>query len=150
MNSKVAQACAFVFKNGLSNCKGLYLNLNDAPQSANKEQVFFDKLNKNDIFITAQHNFFSIPSLPIAYWISTKIQKIFRQAKKLSHIASVGKGLDTGDNNRFLRLWYEPSIKAPKWVPCQKGGPYRKWYGNNDIVIYWGDNGSELKTVSKI
>lgn len=62
-------------------------------------------------------------------------------------MADVGKGLDTGDNEHYLRLWFE-TVGGPRWVPCQKGGPYRKWYGNHDYVIDWRDNGRALRESS--
>ncbi len=93
-------------------------------------------------------DFSKIPGSPIAYWVSQKITNIFSKGNALSTYSNIGKGLDTGDNNRFLRMWYETSKSAQKWVPCQKGGPFRKWYGNNDFVINWADNGKELKEFS--
>lgn len=93
-------------------------------------------------------DFSKIPGNPIAYWVSPKITNIFSKGNPLSTYSDIGKGLDTGDNNRFLRMWYETSNSTQKWVPCQKGGPFRKWYGNNDFVINWANDGKELKEFS--
>ncbi|WP_406733707.1 BREX-1 system adenine-specific DNA-methyltransferase PglX [Vibrio scophthalmi] len=95
---------------------------------------------------TASASFTHIPSSPISYWANENMRNLFNSSKRLSDVAQIGKGLDTGDNNRFLRLWHEVNFSTKKWVPCQKGGPYRKWYGNNDFVINWQDDGKELKS----
>ncbi|MBS9945539.1 BREX-1 system adenine-specific DNA-methyltransferase PglX [Vibrio alginolyticus] len=94
----------------------------------------------------ASESFTKIPSSPISYWANSCMKNLFHKSTKLSEKAQIGKGLDTGDNNRFLRLWHEVSYNSGKWIPCQKGGPYRKWYGNNDYVINWGNDGQELKS----
>jgi len=91
-------------------------------------------------------DFKKIPGSPIAYWVSESVQKVFETFSSLDQYASIGKGLDTGDNERFLRLWFEVSKGSTKWIPCLKGGPFRKWYGNNDYVINWDNEGLELKS----
>jgi hypothetical protein len=63
----------------------------------------------------------------------------------LGTLARIGKGLDTGCNERFLRLWTETSRSSKRWQPCQKGGPFRKWYGNHTHVIDWAEDGQELR-----
>lgn len=93
-------------------------------------------------------DFKKIPGSPIAYWVSEKVREIFENSKRLSDFSEIGKGLDTGDNNRFLRLWFEITLTKDKWIPCQKGGPFRKWYGNNEFVINWENEGYELKKSS--
>ena len=104
-------------------------------------------------------NFAKIPGSPVAYWVSEAFFKTFEN-KKMSEYGDANNGFTTGDNNRFLRFWYEVSksnisyttysfddAKATqeKWFPYNKGGAYRKWYGNNDYVINWGNNGEEIK-----
>lgn len=84
---------------------------------------------------------------------------VFAKEKRLSDVASTRQGLATGDNDRFLRMWYEVArdnlyfnatdyIQAmytgKKWFPCNKGGAFRKWYGNNDYVVNWKNNGHEI------
>jgi type II restriction/modification system DNA methylase subunit YeeA len=91
-------------------------------------------------------DFKKIPGSPIAYWVSESVQKVFETFSSLDQYASIGKGLDTGDNERFLRLWFEVNKGSTKWIPCLKGGPFRKWYGNNDYVINWDNEGLELKS----
>ena len=99
-----------------------------------------------------QTDFHSIPGAPIAYWASDRVREIFKKEKLLSNSASPKQGIKTGENERFLRLWYEVNFSKisfdsgqQKWYPCNKGGEYRKWYGNNDYVLNWGNDGFEIK-----
>ena len=97
-------------------------------------------------------NFSKIPGSPVAYWVSKNFIDAFASAATIGEKAVARSGLSTGDNERFMRLWYEPSVNSiafgltsneqyiatgRKFVPCNKGGLYRRWYGNNDYVIDW-------------
>ena len=108
---------------------------------------------------SSQDSFSNIPGVPVAYWVSDRFLNTFN-TKKLDAFASTNNGFTTGDNNRFLRLWFEVSIdtidfanssleslsnNSAKWFPYNKGGDYRKWYGNNDYVLNWGNEGAEVK-----
>ena len=103
--------------------------------------------------------FRNIPGQPIAYWISAKMNDSF-QGNALSCVAETKQGFATGDNNRFLRFWFEveesksnytatdiddAKKSKKKWFPCNKGGEYRKWYGNNNYVVNWENDGKEMK-----
>lgn len=114
---------------------------------------------KNRFAQTSQSNFSKIPGSPVAYWVSSAFLKTF-DADKLGKIADTNNGFTTGDNNRFLRQWFEVRFSSidfteksvetakqsrQKWFPYNKGGDFRKWYGNNDYVINWGNDGQELK-----
>ncbi|MBE0069727.1 BREX-1 system adenine-specific DNA-methyltransferase PglX [Thermoanaerobacterium thermosaccharolyticum] len=107
-----------------------------------------------------QSTFKSIPGSPIAYWVSDNMREAFVKGTKLGDIAEPKQGLSTSDNDRFLRLWHEVDINKIgfgfksrdeakesrlKWFPYNKGGSYRKWYGNNEYVVNWYDDGEELK-----
>lgn len=99
-----------------------------------------------------QENYSKIPEKPIAYWVSNNIFKVFEKAKLLGDIIPVKKGMDTGDNGKYLRLWFEPSwLKldlinhSKKWIPYDKGGDFRRWYGNNDFIVNFENNGYELE-----
>ncbi|MBP1566404.1 MAG: BREX-1 system adenine-specific DNA-methyltransferase PglX [Oscillospiraceae bacterium] len=109
-------------------------------------------------YTAKQENFSKIPGSPVAYWVSQKVFDNFEKGKNLGCFAYPKQGLATADNNRFLKLWYEvnfssidldktdniiPTLK--KWYPHNKGGEYRKWYGNRYYIINWELNGSELK-----
>ena len=121
-----------------------------------KEPQFFNLENR---YFPDQQTFSKIPDAPIAYWASNRLIEAFDN-KKLGEIAAVKQGLATGENNRFLRLWYECEIdhinfnatsteealrSGKKWFPYNKGGEYRKWYGNNDYVVNWEKDGVEIK-----
>lgn len=108
-----------------------------APQAADHAKKHFFRASAAD--------FKKIPGSPIAYWIKKGIISIFSHSKPLSCVAEIGKGLDTGNNNKFLRQWFEVCLTSPKWIPCQKGGPFRKWFGNNDFFINWENDGEEIK-----
>lgn len=150
LNSKVVQASAFVLGAAPDDRTGEFINLNDAPQSADKHQVFLDKLSKRDTYTANAATFKRLPGGPIAYWVSDKIAALFN-AQSSDDVIDLREGIHTGDNERFLRLWHESSERElvlgatcdedvdarGKWVPYNKGGSYRKWYGNNDLVIAW-------------
>lgn len=98
--------------------------------------------------------FNKIPGVPIAYWVSNSELMVFGKNKTLSELSYPKKGLDTGENDVFLRLWHEVAINvstytndcsARKWFPYNKGGEYRKWYGNREFLINWQNDGFEIK-----
>lgn len=102
----------------------------------------------------AQENFEKIPGSPIAYFVSTKTIYLFENFKSLSDIGESKQGLSTADNERFVRHWFETNINKTsivqnstekKWFPFNKGGDRRKWYGNQEHLINWKNNGKELK-----
>ena len=117
--------------------------------------------NYNGFYKTASEIFKKIPSSPIAYWVKEKLSNVYPNCSlSVRDIVKPSQGLATGDNSRFLRYWHEVSFnkialgeKAQqylsegkrKWVPCSKGGSYRKWYGNIEYVVNWENNGFELK-----
>ena len=150
LNSKVAQACSFVIMNGKTSRIGEYFNLNDAPQSSNKHLVFLEKKKGFKYSVVDQSNFKAIPGFPIAYWISEKVRKTFTNCGRLGDISRPRQGLASGNNERFMRFWYEVDINkigfecsqyeeaissGYKWFPHNKGGEFRKWYGNIDLVL---------------
>ncbi|MBD1998029.1 BREX-1 system adenine-specific DNA-methyltransferase PglX [Leptolyngbya sp. FACHB-541] len=160
LNSKVAQACAFVLNNYPSEVLGSYLNLNDAPQAADKEKVFLSS-KKTKIFRVRKQDFRKIPGSPIAYWVSEKVRKIFEESDSLGSVGSPTHGIVTGDNERFLKNWHEvshhnicftatnreESVKSGvRWFPVSKGGSFRRWFGNQEFVIDWFNDGYELRT----
>ena len=97
-----------------------------------------------------------IPGSPISYWVSEELKDSFTKFPLLNSVAKPRQGLATSDDSRFLRLWYEVSLEKMsldksrsqqenrKWVPFQKGGGYRRWYGNNEHVINWESDGKEV------
>lgn len=121
---------------------------------------------KEDAFLAGRHrycfrndNFQKIPKSPIAYWATTRIADIFVENKPVSDMCSIKAGMKTGDNNRFLRIWFEIASNKfksdckryqdiidsqKKWFPYNKGGYFRKWYGNHEYVINMENGGSEI------
>jgi hypothetical protein len=106
-------------------------------------------------FRASAADFRKIPGNPIAYWPSEALRRSFSSHKSLAEIAKPRQGLATTDNDRFLRYWFECALedtalpgserRGATWYPCQKGGGYRKWYGNNEYVVNWKNNGQEIK-----
>lgn len=94
--------------------------------------------------------FKQIPGTPIAYWASDGLLGNFEKGELLAHFCDLKQGIITGDNDRFLRLWFEVSnskafIKeGSKWFPHNKGGEFRRWYGNREYLINWENNGYEI------
>lgn len=151
----------FIIRNCKASSKGHYRKLIKAQgkvQSIPELQELY--LNKSVGFYTAnQHKFALIPGSPIAFWVSEHFIDEFNSNKKIREIGEAKKGLSTGDNNTFLRLWFEPSINSvifeaenfnsdAKWFPINKGGNYRKWYGNNEYIINWANKGEDIKSFS--
>ena len=99
-----------------------------------------------------QEDFSKIPGSPVAYWVSDRFRNAFQIGDLLGSLIPVKKGMDTGNNDYFLKYWFEVSVctidytnHLRKWVPYDKGGDYRKWYGNNEYVLNWECDGIELK-----
>lgn len=97
-----------------------------------------------------------VPGTPIAYWLSDAMRAAFTQGRPLKEVAEPRKGMDTGDNSRFLRGWWEVSKRATSltefrsgtWNPYNKGGGFRKWYGYREFLVDWRNGGSEMRTRS--
>ena len=116
-----------------------------------KEVPFCDNNDALRVFYTAkQENFKKIPGMPVAYWVSDHIIRLFSKPT-IGAVGSVVTGMTTADNERFLRTWHEIEVSkmslcnGRKWYPYQKGGDYRKWYGNNTFVVNWENNGYAIK-----
>lgn len=153
----------FILKNCKSKESGLYIRLEKfkGDMEVQKQKVLeaIDNKNCGYFYETEQSNFFKIPGCPIAYWVSEQMQKVFATSKKMKDIAIPKVGLQTGNNNKFTRLWFEVEINKcsfcvnqnseeyyrRKWFPYNKGGEYRKWYGNYEYVVNWENDGFEIK-----
>lgn len=101
--------------------------------------------------IQSQNNFQKIPGMPIAYWASENIFRIYEKTRKIKDVGFSKKGLDTSKNDKYLRMWFEVECNKmwKKWFPLNKGGAYRKWYGNQHYLINWENEGYELKNERK-
>lgn len=153
--------CSFVLKNAKTTENGLYFKLSNfkGGMEVQKQKVLEALADKNcGYFYEAdQSNFSKIPGSPVAYWVSQKVFDLFGQDNFLDYF-SFKRGVATGDNDRFLRMWYEVgkdkcSIlgeqKNPKWFPYNKGGEYRKWFGNREYLVNWENDGAEIKNYTK-
>jgi hypothetical protein len=107
-------------------------------------------------FRASAEDFWKIPGSPIAYWISEPLRNAFLMGKPLGGISEPRTGLQTGENEKFVRYWYEVSHCRScfdsgvdktifKWFPYNKGGDFRKWYGNADFVLNWEGDGRDIK-----
>ena len=109
---------------------------------------------------TAQDEFKKIPGSPVAYWVSDEIRACYTRGQPLKNVAQAKLGMRTGDNEKWLRRWHEVSsaemgISASnrddakssgrKWFPYNKGGEFRRWYGNNNFLILWENDGHAIK-----
>lgn len=124
-----------------------------------KEKTYLEKKSQ---YILQKNMYATLTEMPIAYWLSKDMFSIFAN-KTLGEYAKPRQGMATSDNNKFLRLWFEVSdtkicfnaeneesaiASHKKWFPYNKGGGFRKWYGNNDYLINWENNGQAVKTLA--
>lgn len=155
--------CTFVLGNRQISKNGCYFRLTDfrGGMEVQREKTLEAIKNHNCGFYYESNpkNFSKIPGMPVAYWVSEKVYSDF-QNTLLGDIAPTKKGLDTGNNDRFLRYWFEINYNklgidfsssidftnsTMKWAPHDKGGEYRRWYGNKEWVINWENDGCELR-----
>lgn len=164
IGGEVVSTTAFVLENANRlDYTGGYLRLVAGNSEAEKNDAIREAVMNPDcgwFYRASAADFKKIPSSPIAYWASSQFFNLFANAKKLSEEVDIKFGMRTGDNDRFLRQWFELSNKRIgfdictmnefnsrdlKWMPFVKGGNYRKWYGNHDYVVNWEDDGKEIK-----
>ena len=151
-----------IFRNEhISNYKGTYNQIKLCDIENNRPKCF--PVLGNRFAQVSTENFSKIPGSPVAYWVSENLLADFTNGICLKKVAEPKSGLSTTDNNRFLRFWFEVSNKkisfkisdvnetvaTTKWFPMAKGGEYRKWYGNNDYVVNWMNNGADIKEATK-
>ena len=158
IGGEVVQTTSFVLQNcQLDGYIGTYCRLTDGNSQTEKEGIF---LSKTEQFVQKQNKFFEIPSTPIAYWVSNSIYDAFESGIPLKNFADLRQGMSTANNDLFLRLWFEVSEdnisyhsettqqaieSKKKWFPHTKGGGARKWYGNNDYIVNWYNDGEEIR-----
>jgi len=168
IGGEVVQSTAFVLrKTSILNVKGIYLRLveeNTSNKKKEKSMYAAQNIMATNRYSFYQSNFNKIPGSPIAYWVSNKMVEIFNENQSFVDYSVPRQGMATSDNNRFLRYWSEVSTEKfnlklmkkneainsnYKWFPYNKGGTFRKWFGNNDLVLNWESNGEELKEFPK-
>lgn len=157
-------SAAFVFHNAKpkADAKGefkrLFKKSGDVQKVSEIERNFFSR--EFPVLAVAQSEFGAIPGSPIAFWVNEELRSIFSEKESISDLAKPMLGMRTGDNERFLRRWFEVDRKktgfslpnateaqksGKKWMPYNKGGEYRKWFGNNELLVNWEDDGYEIK-----
>lgn len=156
IGGEVVQTTAFIYRNSsLVNFSGTYIRLvefNNSVLKSKKVVKAIENLKVPYRYTFDQEDFKEVPGSPIAYWISKNAIKIFTQ-KSMHDYSDVQEGLKTGNNDRFIRLWFEVEDNRTniygkndnKWIHHTKGGSFRKWYGNNFEVLNYEKNGKELK-----
>lgn len=159
IGGEVVQTTSFILCNScIRNYKGEYYRLIKPTTQQGKEDMF---LRGENCFKSTQLSFSKIPGSPVAYWVNEKMLGIFTRGIPLKHVAIPRKGLGTGNKDLFMREWWEPSsinicfdaknrdeaLKSKKrWFPHNKGGEFRKWYGNDEYVVNWYSDGEAIKT----
>lgn len=157
IGGEVVQTTAFVERKAhMNGYKGTYARLVGIVGENEKRDAF---LSHQNLYVSCADNFSKIPGMPVAYWVSENFIKSF-QYTTIEDFGFAGIGMRTGDNERFLRFWHEVDknniiigcksaeeqiASNKKWVPYNKGGEFRRWYGNNDYVVNWYNNGEEIK-----
>jgi type II restriction/modification system DNA methylase subunit YeeA len=160
----IVQTTAFVSrKSSIDKYQSKFVRLVDYSSSEEKQRKLIEmknNLHDEHVYTVRLSDFNDIPGKPIAYWISSNIISIFKNNKKIGDFAAPRQGMATSDNNRFLRYWYEVAkdrigfglssteeakCSNKKWFPYNKGGQYRKWFGNNEFVVNYENDGEEIK-----
>ena len=159
----VVSTTAFVIQNAHhATLKGEYTRLIDGNSEAEKSAQLREAIQNPDcgwFYRASAEDFGKIPGSPVAYWMSNQLRNCFTQLPPLRKMSDVKTGMQTGDNPRFLRYWYEVSeedinppsenyIPNKRWYLYGKGGEYRLWYGNIEHVVDWQSEGSAIKNLT--
>ncbi len=144
-----------------SNTKGTYFRLIEGRNCSEKEWAFKNACKLNDVYYPgiSQRLFSKIPGNLIGYWVTDKLILNFERGVRLSEYVQASVGIQTGDNSLFMRSWWEVNFNSIKldafsvydtfqdrrWFPFNKGGAFRKWYGNNEYLVDWRNDGESIK-----
>ncbi len=146
---------------------GAYIKLSDFKGHQNQALKTLEAIQNSNcgyLYYAKSADFAKIPGSAIAYWVSDKFLNLFVNFSSIEKSYSFKHGMSTGNNNAFLRIWYECNFiktrfnylnredalnSGNKWFPCQKGGAFRKWYGNNIFLINYYKNGLEMSTLKE-
>lgn len=157
IGGEVVQTTSFVMRSShTKGYKGTYCRLIDGDSEKAKAEMFVSGENR---YVAEQDNFSKIPGSPIGYWISNTILNDYDRAILAGKIAQFKHGMSTGKNEAVVRLWYEVAFENikfdakshddlyesnKKYVPYNKGGEYRKWYGNKAYVLAYDQEADAL------
>jgi type II restriction/modification system DNA methylase subunit YeeA len=161
IGGEVVQNAAFTFWNTLSDEKGAYIRLVDFDKTEIKRDNAIQAIQNPDCgwyYIANQKEFEKIPGSPIGYWLSDNALRTFQKFARIDEIADLKQGMATTNNDLFMRRWFECPLKASsftlgspertfkevKWVPYSKGGSARKWFGNQEYLVNFENNGQTI------
>lgn len=162
IGGEVVSTTAFTMSKSSNGHCGTYIRMVDIKGDHEQSEACQAAIKHDNalMFEVDQQEFAKIPGSPIVYWLPEAVLNTFIEGKPLSEIAQPRQGLATADNNRFVREWWEVSqnrislncdslqsaaASGAKWFPYNKGGDFRKWYGNQEFVVNWANDGQELK-----
>lgn len=165
IGGEVVQTTAFTLTNvsAEGTHRSVFLRMTEGTSEAFKDSVLRRAARSEDDphrYTASNADFGRIPGRPIVYWASEGMLAAFEKGTPLAEVARPRQGLATADNERFLRLWYEVSAcrsnltatsredaeaSGARWFPHNKGGSFRKWWGNQDYLVNWEDDGHEIR-----
>ena len=153
-------SCAFTFRRqAVKEYLGSYKRLFEKQGSVASNEELNERFFLKSPYIASTKDFQLIPANPVAYWLSENARKSFASGPAVGSVCHIACGMTTGNNNKFTRRWFEvnqqklglnfhnsseASASGKKWFPYNKGGEFRKWYGNNEFVVNWADNGKDI------
>lgn len=153
ISGEVVSTVTFVLLNTQSSDKGYFFDLTEGQTCQEKREMFLRKKQIRDYKGLSVSLFKKLPGMQFAYWGKKELINLFSLSDKISDECELKSGISTGDNNRFERVWSEISfnhiilpdfnngICDGPWTPCNSGGSFRRWYGNNEIVMDWTNDG---------
>ncbi len=155
-------SCAFVLRHcSAPNYRGRYRRLFDKQGSVSSNEELAIRFDGAPVFDVSSAELGQVPGQPFAYWVTEAVRRVFQDSTPLGTFAIPKQGLATADNERFVRRWYEVSFAGikfdctnianakeseQKWFPYNKGGEFRRWFGNQEFVVNWEHNGAEIKS----
>ncbi|MBK1631991.1 SAM-dependent methyltransferase [Thiohalocapsa halophila] len=159
--------CTFTLQEGhVTGQKGCFIRLSDFRGSESQGSKTLEAIRRRDcgwFFETSQDDFTKIPGNPVAYWATPRMLDAFLNYPTLSGVGNTRLPMTTGDNARFMRHWFEVGIdrigfrcasrseslaSRKRWFPCNKGGSFRRWWGNNDFVVDWENDGKRILSLN--
>ncbi|RYP96468.1 N-6 DNA Methylase [Bifidobacterium pseudolongum subsp. globosum] len=163
IGGEVVSTTAFTMSKSSNGHCGTYIRMVDIKGDHEQSEACQAAIKHDNalMFEVDQQEFAKIPGSPIVYWLPEAVLSTFKTGKPLKNIAEPRVGLQTGDNNRFVREWWEVSqnrislncdslqsaaASGAKWFPYNKGGDFRKWYGNQEFVVNWTNDGQEIRS----
>ena len=152
IGGEVVNVTADVVYNGRAACEGAYVRLVDINGSDAKRKKALEAIRNPDcgwFYRRDAETFKQIPGTPIAYWASDAMFGLFANNPQISDVAFPKQGSTLGNNELFLRRWFEVPNGSSRWFPCMKGGEFRRWYGNQTYVVDWADDGKNVRNLGR-